>query len=184
MAEKLFPERQRCKKCGKGLGLKSTDPVYLGLYCTPRCAGIAVPATRPQDAPRECTTTRDGQTVFKRKYRSDSEVPDKILQDPSTGLYWCSHCAHRHIGHTRIGEAEKFRMFNDFEKDLPALLVTLRGHATYAQVAKVAGVRAIRIKELEQGIVHPEMFKTLDALLKTYRTRLGVAFSSRESRRR
>lgn len=173
MAEKLFPERQRCKKCGKGLGLKSTDPVYLGLYCTPRCAGIAVPATRPQDAPRECTTTRDGQTVFKRKYRSDSEVPDKILQDPSTGLYWCSHCAHRHIGHTRAGQAESLRMFRGPE-DLRDLLVKRRGSASVSDVAKAAGVRPIRLRELEEGKAHPEGLETLFKVMKVLRLDLGV----------
>ena len=178
MAEKLFPERQRCKKCGKGLGLKSTDPVYLGLYCTPRCAGIAAPATRPQDAPRECTTTRDGKVVFKRKYRSDSEVPDKILQDPSTGLYWCSHCSHRHVGHTRMGEAEQFRKFRGPE-DLRDLLVKARGGATIAQVAKAAGVRPIRLKELEEGKAHEEGLKTLFKVMNVLPVDLGAMIRQR-----
>lgn len=173
MAEKLFPQRQRCKTCSKGLGLKSTDPVYLGLYCTPRCAGIAAPATRPQDAPRECTTVRDGAAVFKRKYRSDSEVPDKILQDPSTGLYWCSHCAHKHIGHTRAGQAESLRMFRGPE-DLRDLLVKRRGSASISDVAKAAGVRPIRLKELEEGKAHPEGLETLFKVCAVLRLDLGV----------
>ncbi|MFC9755217.1 hypothetical protein [Streptomyces sp. NPDC056921] len=59
--ERLFPERRRCKKSGKGLGLRPEDPVLFGLYCTLRCAGIANPATGPEGAPRECTTMRDGK---------------------------------------------------------------------------------------------------------------------------
>ena len=74
MAEKLFPERQRCKKCGKGLGLKSTDPVYLGLYCTPRCAGIAVPATRPQDAPRVEVFRRQGSSWLLTIFEAGASV--------------------------------------------------------------------------------------------------------------
>lgn len=172
MAEKLFPQRQRCKKCGKGLGLKSTDAVYLGLYCTLRCAGIAAPATKPQDAPRECTTVRDGKAVFKRRYRSDSEVPDKIAQDPSTGLYWCSHCGHRHVGHTRMGEAESLRVFRSPD-DLRDLLVKRRGQTSIAQVAKAAGVRPIRLKELEEGVAHPEGLVTLFKVLAVLRVDLA-----------
>ena len=160
MAEKLFPERRRCKACGKGLGLKSTDPVYLGLYDTPRCAGMANPPTRAQDAPRECTTTRDGRTVFKRRYRSDAEVPDRIAQDPSTGLYWCGSCGHRHVGHSRLSGPEALRMFRGTD-DLQDMLVKARGQATVKQVAQAAGVRPIRLKELETGVGHPEGLVTL-----------------------
>jgi len=172
MAEKLFPQRQRCKKCGKGLGLKSTDAVYLGLYCTPRCAGMANPPTRPQDAPRECTTVRDGKAVFKRRYRSDFEVLDKIAQDPSTSLYWCNICGHRHAGHTRMGEAESLRVFRSPE-DLRDLLVKRRGQASVAQVAKAAGVRPIRLKELEAGIKHEEGLDTLFKVLAVLRVDLA-----------
>lgn len=177
MAETLFPKRQRCKTCGKGLGLRAEDPVLFGLFCTPRCAGIANPATTPASAPRECTTQRDGQWVWKRKYRSESEIPDKLRQDPSTSWYACGHCGFTHVGHSRMGTAEQFRMFEDLTKDLPDLLVKLRGQATHKQVAAVAGVRPIRIKELEEGTPHPENLATLQKVLKTYRVRLGVAMS-------
>ncbi|MFD4945556.1 hypothetical protein ACFWNT_24250 [Streptomyces sp. NPDC058409] len=174
---KLFPERQRCKKCGKGLGLRPQDPVLFGLYCTPRCAGIANPAARPEDAPRECTTMRDGKKVFKRVYRSVGEIPDRLREDPSTSWYTCAS-GHLHIGHTRMGEREKFRMFEDLAVDLPDLLVKLRGQATRRQVAEVAGVRLIRLKELEEGVEHPEGLKTLGKVLKVYRVRLGVAMQT------
>lgn len=183
MAEVLFPKRQRCKACGKGLGKRPSDPVYDGLYCTPVCAGIAAPALKAQDAPRECRTQRDGLWVFKRKYRSESEIPDKIREDASTSWYRCSHCRHLHIGHTRMGEPEKFRMFQNIETDLPDLLVKLRGKATHKQVAAVAGVRPIRVKELEQGVVHPEHQKTLTKVLSVYGVRLGVSLPTRSRSR-
>lgn len=175
MAEMLFPERQRCKACSKALGKPNDPTVLLGLYCSPKCARIAFPAVLPENAPRECKTQRDGAWIFKRRYRSVSEIPDRLREDPSTSWYWCSHCAHLHIGHTRMGEAEQFRMFDDLDTDLPDMLVKLRGAATHRQVAEVAGVRPIRIKELEMGVAHPEGLKTLAKLMKTYRVRLGVA---------
>lgn len=174
--EKLFPARQRCKTCGKGLGLRTQDPVYLGLYCTPRCAGMAAPASRPEDAPRGCRTQREGTWVFKRRYRSEQEIPANLREDASTSWYWCKEsCGAIHVGHTRMGEREKFRMFEDLTADLPDLLIKLRGQATRKQVAEVAGVRPVRLKELEEGLKHPEGLATLGKVLRVYRVRLGVA---------
>ncbi|MBD1591184.1 MULTISPECIES: helix-turn-helix domain-containing protein [unclassified Arthrobacter] len=133
------------------------------------------PASRAEDAPRECTTMREGKKVFKRRYRSEGEIPDRLREDPSTSWYSCGHCGHWHLGHTRMGTAEKFRMFEDLDEDLPDLLVKLRGKASHKQVAEVAGVRPIRIRELESGVDHPENLKTLGKVLKAYRVRLGVA---------
>jgi hypothetical protein len=118
---------------------------------------------------------RDGRKVFKRRYRSESEIPDRLREDPSTNWYSCGHCGHLHMGHTRMGTAEKFRMFEDLGEDLSDLLVKLRGKATHKQVADVAGIRPIRLKELEAGVDHPEGLKTLGKVLKVYRVRLGVA---------
>jgi hypothetical protein len=50
-------------------------------------------------------------------------------------------------------------MFEDLDEDLPDLLVKLRGKASHKQVAEVAGVRPIRIRELESGVDHPENLK-------------------------
>ncbi|MFJ6140167.1 hypothetical protein [Kitasatospora sp. NPDC092286] len=158
---KLFPVRQRCKTCGKGLGLRAQDPVYLGLYCTPQCAGMAAPASQPEDVPRGCRTQREGAWAFKRRYRSEQEIPARLREDASTSWYWCEEsCGAIHLGHTRMGEREKFRMFEDLAADLPDLLIKLRGQATRKQVAEVAGVRPIRLKELEEGLKHPEGLET------------------------
>ncbi|WP_309082214.1 hypothetical protein [Zhihengliuella sp.] len=42
-------------------------------------------------------------------------------------------------------------------------------------MAEVAGIRPIRLKELETGVDHPEGLKTLGKVLRAYRVRLGVA---------
>lgn len=181
MAEVLFPKRQRCKKCSKGLGAQGA-PVYLGLFCAPRCASLADPILDPAKAPRECKTQRDGVWAFKRRYRSEGEIPDKIKDDASTNWYWCGHCGHYHVGHTRMGEAEKFRLLTSPE-DLADLLVKLRGQATHTQVAKAAGVRPIRLKELETGVRHEEGITTLFKVLAVLRARPGVAIESVGGRR-
>ena len=173
MTETLFPIRKRCKRCRQGLGVKSSDPVYLGLYCSPRCAGIANPPNLPVAAPRECVTNRNGELVFKRKYRSDNEVPDRILSDPSVSLYWCNACAHKHIGHSRVTEVEKFRIFHNVN-DFTETLIKLRGNKNINQVAKAAGIRPIRLKELEAGVGHPEGVETLFKVLNVYRANLGI----------
>ena len=174
MAETLFPQRQRCKTCRCGLGAGAGDPVLMGLYCCSKCASMATPATQPAAAPRECKTQRDGGWVFKRRYRSEHEIPDKIRQDPSTNWYWCGHCGHLHIGHSRIGDAEQFRVLGSVSA-LSDVLIKLRGKATRAQVAKAAGVRPIRLKELESGQCHPDSLDVLFKVLRVLGARPGVS---------
>lgn len=175
--EMLFPDRQRCKKCSKGFG-SGAAVVFLGMYCSARCAGMAEATRDPRLAPRECRTERGGAWEFKRRYRSIGEIPARIREDASVDHYWCNHCGSLHIGHSRIDPTrEQFRMLRSPE-DLADLLVKLRGKATRKQVAEVAGVRPIRLKELEEGIGHPESMSTLFKVLGAYRTRPGVALRS------
>ncbi len=182
MAEKLFPERQRCKKCGKGLGLKSTDPVYLGLYCTPRCAGMAVPASRPDDdrTPRGCRTMRDGAWQFKKRYRSEQEIPDRLREDPSTSWYWCTEsCGHLHVGRTLV---ETKRAENRGLRDRAAIadmLVKARGHATHKQVGEAIKSRPIRVKEWEDASFDAPSIEVLFKLLAVYRIDLTAVFRTR-----
>lgn len=179
-SEKLFPERQRCKKCSKGLG-SDGDGVFLGLYCTPRCAGLPPLMSEASRAPRECRTERGGKWEFKRRYRSDVEIPDKLRNDPTTSWYWCTnHCGSLHIGHSRIDLArEEFRMLADVV-DLADLLVKLRGRATRKQVAEAAGIRPIRLKELEEpGTADRVDLGALFAVLRVYGVRPGVALKKR-----
>lgn len=175
MAVKLFPERQRCRACSKGFG----KAVLFGLYCSPRCATIAQPVTDPASAPRECVTQREGQWFFKRRYRAEVEIPQPIRDDPSANSYWCNHCGHLHIGHMRIRlDTEQFRMLQGVD-DLGDLLVKLRGKATRKQVAEVAGIRPIRLKELEEpGATDRIDLAALFAVLAVYRVRPGVALRS------
>jgi hypothetical protein len=175
MAESLFPDRQRCRKCSKGLGATGA-PVFNGLFCSARCAGLAELHTDPEQAPRQCKTLRGGRWEFKVRYRSVGEIPAPVRDDPSANWYWCGHCGALHIGHSRIDLAqEQFRMLASAE-DLADLLVKLRGHATRKQVAEVAGIRPIRLKELEEpGTAERVDLGALFKVLGTYRTRAGVA---------
>lgn len=183
MAEMLFPQRQRCKKCGKGLGADGAA-VFLGLYDTARCAGVAEPVKDPSKAPRECVTQRDGKWQWKRRFRSENEIPDKLKQDPSTSWYWCGSCSHLHIGHTRMGEAESFRGLRD-RVAVADWLVKLRGNAKHADVAKAAQARgaskkvlAIRIKEWEDPKFDNPSMETLFAILPLYQAGLGGSMKS------
>lgn len=181
MADVLFPARKRCRTCRGGLGLRPGDEVCLGLYCSRRCAGAPPISTKVEDAPRECKTQRDGGWTFKRRYRAESEIPQVLREDPSTSWYVCNYCLGIHIGHTRMGQAEQFRMFaaTDITKDLADLLVKLRGQATRVQVARAAGIRPIRLKELETGVGHAQGLESLAKVLALYRVRLGVSLPDR-----
>ncbi|ROR76146.1 hypothetical protein, partial [Plantibacter flavus] len=90
MSETMYPTRQRCKRCARKLGGPGV-PVYFGLYCTPKCAGLAELHTDAAAAPRECKTERGGRWEFKRRYRSASELPNNLRDDVSVSTYPCSH---------------------------------------------------------------------------------------------
>lgn len=173
MAEILFPERQRCKACGK----KLDSLVILGLYDSYRCAKMAPPASTPEEAPRECRTERDGKWQWKRRYRSVSEIPLKLREDPSTNWYWdTSSCGHLHIGHSRINlERESHRVVGD-RAALADTLLKARGKATHKQVAEIAGIRPIRLKELEDPKCNSIDLDALFKVLSVYKLKLGVIF--------
>lgn len=170
----VYPQRRRCASCRGGLGVHVTDPVLDGLYCSARCASVPAPADRPDEAPRECKTQRDGTWVFKRRYRCEQEIPDRIRDDPSTNWYRCSHCRHLHIGHSRIGEAEQLRVLQD-PQALADFLVKRRGAATRKQVAAAAGIRPIRLKELEEPVKDQRVdLEALFAVLAVLQARAAV----------
>lgn len=175
MSDRLFPDRQCCKSCRQGLGRTVGTTVLFGLYCSPGCAGIAMPAQRADDALRECRTQRNGRWEFKRRYRSAGEIPDRLRSDPSTNWYWCAHCGHLHIGHSRIGEAETLRMLGS-SQDLADFLIKRRGKATRRQVAEVARIRLIRLNELEEPAKDQRVdLEALFAVLAVLTARAGVA---------
>lgn len=173
MAEVLFPKRQRCKACGK----KLESLVILGLYDSYRCAGMASPANTPDEAPRECRTERNDTWVWKRRYRSESEIPVKLREDPSSNWYWCTtSCGNLHIGHSRVKlEVEAQRVLKS-RVDLADVLVKARGKATHSQVAKVAGVRPIRLKELEDPKSNTVDLDALFKVIQVYKLKLSVVF--------
>lgn len=186
MAEMLFPKRQRCKTCGKKLGDQAHPEVYLGLYDTPGCATMAEPSNDPAKAPRQCVTVRDGKTVFKRRYRSMVEVPDVIADDPSVNVYWCGHCGHLHVGHSRLSGPENLFVVKD-RAALAGWLVKLRGKATHVQVVKAAHsrganknrVKAIRLKEWEDPSFDSPSLETLFAVLPLYQAGLAGTMKGR-----
>lgn len=176
MTETLFPKRQRCKGCSKSLGKTVQDPVLFGLYCSPKCAGIAAPATRVEDAPRECRRTIDDVWHFKRRYRSVEEIPTGLRSDPSTSSYACRHCGHLHIGRTLVAtERAQNRGLRD-RADLADLLGKARGGATIKQVGAVLQVRPIRIKECEDPSFDAPSLTILFALCALYRIDLAAVF--------
>lgn len=176
MAEVLFPARKRCRSCAKALGSDGAG-VLLGLYCSARCAGLPESVTVPQDAPRECRTERNGRWEFKRRFRCEAEIPEKLRNDRTSDWYWCdNHCGHIHIGHSRVNlNRETHRVFRD-RAAISDLLIKSRGHATHKQVAAVAGIRPIRIKEWEDPAFDTPSFEALMKLLPVYRVKLAAVF--------
>lgn len=173
LSEVLFPKRQRCKACGK----KLDELVVLGLYDSYRCAGMANPAKNPDEAPRECKTERDGKWQWKRRYRSESEIPVKLREDPSSNWYWCTtSCGNLHIGHSRIKlDVEQQRVVRSRE-ELVDVLLKARGKADIKQVAKAAGILPIRLRELENPKSDRVDLDALFKVLKIYRLKLAVVF--------
>ncbi|TXH11142.1 MAG: hypothetical protein E6R04_03000 [Spirochaetes bacterium] len=170
MAETMFPQRQRCKKCRGGF----TTDVLNGLYCSYKCAVHPLPAKDPAKAPRECAYERDGKAVFKRRFRCESEIPESISSKPDVSIYRCSHCLYLHTG-TAVARTVKAQKSVGSMEELSEVLVKARGKATRTTVGNVAGIRPIRIKEIEEGAdrIDPE---ALFALLKLYRISLAVGF--------
>lgn len=170
MAETLFPKRQRCKACAH----KLDDTVLSGLFCSYRCAQHPQPATDAAKAPRECAYERDGKFVFKRRFRCASEIPTSITSRPDVSVYTCSHCLFLHTG-TAVARTVKESKAIGSMAELSELLVKARGSATRATVAKVAGVRPIRVKEIEEGAERIDP-AALFALLRLYRVSLSAGF--------
>jgi hypothetical protein len=89
-------------------------------------------------------------------------------------IYRCSHCLYLHTG-TAVARTVKAQKSVGSMEELSEVLVKARGKATRTTVGNVAGIRPIRIKEIEEGAdrIDPE---ALFALLKLYRISLAVGF--------
>lgn len=172
MADKLFPERIRCKKCSK----KLEKIVLAGMYCSYKCGGFAEPFKNPSDSPRQCRLERDGKWIWKQKFRAEYEVSEKLRNDPATNIYRCSHCQFLHVGHDRALGNEKARLIRDSET-LGTVLERVRTdrNLTRKQVSDKLKIRPIRIKEIEENsetINSDILFK----LIKFYKIKLNILF--------
>lgn len=155
MPETLYPKRQRCKTCGKGLKTVILD----GLYDSYKCAGVPEPSRDVNLAPRNCKRMVDNKWDWKQRYTYLAAVPQRLRDDPATNVYWCNYCHYLHVGHNRPSEAtpEQLRRTVADLKTLGSVIQRYREQKnldkkTLAQVLKVP---VIRITEVEAG--NPKM---------------------------
>ena len=151
MAEKLYPERLRCKACRKNLDRIVID----GLYCSYTCAKLPTPSPKIADAPRHCKREVNGVWDWKKKFRWDGEVPQRLRDDPATNVYLCDYCHFKHVGHSRVlpVDNEKLRRTVADMKTLGSVIQRAREKKGLDKkvLAKVLKVPAIRITEIEAG---------------------------------
>lgn len=151
MSEKLFPERQRCAGCRK----KLENLVVNGMHCSYACAKAKTPTANVDKAPKECKRIVAGVWDFKKRYRSESEVPLKLRQDPGTNIYRCQHCLHLHVGHSRpdaFTREKLHRVVGNLET-LGSVLMKMREEKGWdvKRLATHLKVPQARIKEIEAG---------------------------------
>ncbi|MBC9705725.1 MAG: hypothetical protein H9W81_12310 [Enterococcus sp.] len=151
MSNKLFPERQRCANCRKKLEATVLD----GMYCSYACLHIRVPSTKVDDAPRHCKRQINNAWGFKTRYRAESEVPQKLRDDPATNIYRCDYCHFLHVGHNRPVEFERGKLRRTITDPTTLGSVIARAredrNIPISVLAKRLKVPAVRIKEIEAG---------------------------------
>jgi DNA-binding XRE family transcriptional regulator len=167
MPETLYPKRQRCKTCGKGL----KDIVLDGLYDSYKCAGVPEPKKNIDAAPRNCKRMIDGKWGWKTKYKYEGAVPQRLRDDPATNVYRCDYCHYLHVGHSRpmdITPEQLRRTVSDL-KTLGSVIQRYREQRGIDKklLAKTLRVPAITLTEVENG--DPKMdvavlFATLNIL--------------------
>lgn len=168
MAEKIYPERQRCKTCKKGF----KELVLEGLYCSYRCGRFANPSASIDLAPRSCKRQVNGTWGYKTRYKSQQEVPEKFKNDPSTNIYICENCHMYHIGHSRIPspqEEERLVRYVNSYKEIGSVIQRYRESKNIDKklLAKKIGIPIIRITEVENSspkVTAQMLFIVLDAL--------------------
>lgn len=151
MAIKIFPERVRCGKCRKSFGTIVVD----GVYCSYACASVSPPKKNINDAPRECKRQVGEKWDFKKRYRSESEVPQKLRDDPGTNIYRCGHCRHLHVGHSRPDSftRDKLNRVVGDTDTFGSVLARMREDKGWsiARLAAYLKVPQVRIREIENG---------------------------------
>lgn len=167
-----YPQRTRCATCRKKLG----ELVLMKKYCSYKCAAVPEPPADLMKTSRGHRRQVDGEWKAKRAYRCEEEVTDPRAKDASVEFYLCetttgpnggAGCYMFHTGHSRPkskGSGEKSRIVHDMA-ELGSVCERMRGGRTRAQIANKAGVRPIRVKEIEAGAPKPEaLFPVLTAL--------------------
>lgn len=151
MADKLYPERTKCKKCRKTLNQTVID----GMYDSYSCAGIPTPSSNVEEAPRHCKRMIDNRWGWKTKYRSTQEVPEHLRTDPATNIYTCDYCHFFHVGHSKIQSyaPEKLNRSVYDIKTLGSVLQRRREQRKFDKkfIASKLKVPVIRITEIEEG---------------------------------
>lgn len=173
--ETLYPERQRCKACGKSFPERGA---ILGLYDTYRCAKMAEPYKKPEDAPRPCVTDKSGKLVWKKRLRHIGEMPKALRDDPSANTYWCQHCGFLHIGHSRVEMNPSSTRSLMTPAQLADVLVKARERRKLSQrdAAKSMGMPWIRLKELE-GAKKEATLEMAFLACAYYKIKLAAVFS-------
>ncbi len=161
---KLYPERQRCASCRK----KLENIVVNGIHCSYKCASLTPPASNVSKAPRECKRKIGESWDFKKRYRSESEVSEKLRQDPGTNIYRCTYCYHIHVGHSRpesFSRDKLMRVVGDVET-LGSVLQRMRLDKGWSlqRLASHLKVPVIRLKEIESGSITARIDITIAAL--------------------
>jgi len=174
MAERLYPNRTRCKNCSKGL---NNTPVVDGLFCSYRCAKLPTPSTKVDDAPRGCKRQIDGKWGFKTRYKYEAEVPQRLRDDPATNVYRCDYCHNLHVGHNApiaAVETSLHRGVTSFEQ-MGSVIQRQREsrNLTRKQVAAKLKFPIIRLTEIEEGRKEARA-EILFAVLKELRLSLEV----------
>lgn len=170
MAEKLYPIRKRCKKCSK----KLATVVLEGIYCSYACGGFPEPLKNIDDTPRQCKLERNGTWIWKQKYKSEEEVPQRLRDDPATNIYSCTNCRYLHVGHSRAIGTETARLVNDAQTLGTVLLKTRENKGlTRKEVAEKIKTRPIRIKEIEDGANNMDI-TVIFSLIKYYKMKMNI----------
>lgn len=171
--ERLFPDRKRCKTCGRALNTL----VLKGQYDTYSCASMPQPGKNISTAPRSCKRSNpDGSWEWKKRYRYEGEVPKHLRDSPTVNIYNCEHCGCLHVGHSRVQpERERARgVLREYENLVTVVNKMLaQSPLPKREIAKRIGVPMIRITEIERGDTKIDA-KALFALLYFLHLRLEV----------
>lgn len=172
MKIKVYPERKRCRKCGKAL----KNIVLDGIYCSYDCGQLPAPIEDIDKAPRQCKMERDRVWMWKQRYRSIEEVPDRFKEDAATNIYRCNNCRFLHIGHSRpLGKETSYVVYDNVSLGTFLQKVRENRKETRRDIATKIRIRPIRIKEIEEGsaIINTE---ALFLLLKYYKMKINILF--------